>query len=442
MIDCEIIRGLLMVLDSALWTHSPLHFNGAAKLRPTWKNQFAARCLWHAKSHIMGKLGGVDEGGQGYLDKEVTQGRPLLTIPAWLRLFFLLVAFGIHNASAQSQWGVIFYTPYDTDAPISDIPWSFVTHVNHLGCEPLSSGALSCEANFSTRATALISAAHANNRKVLLTVGQLDGSADFSDAVTNNQSKLITNIMSTLTTYGYDGVDIDWETNWSGSSATTFFNALRTALGNLLLTADALDSNYGDFGTGHNLYTFLDRVNVMTYDITGNWANPEWFNSPLLRGSGDTNNGWSGDYIIMTLFHGAGVPLAKINLGIPFYGYTITGGSATNRPRATWSSSSPPTWSQITYANIVATYNISSPTWDTNCEVPWITVSGGYLTYENPESVAAKVQYVQTNSLGGWFAWTFEKDYIPGGNPTHPLLAAVNQAASPAPPTGLQSTVN
>lgn len=397
--------------------------------------------MWHAGSQIICGTGSADENGRDYLVREVTQERPLLTLPVWLRLFILLVAFGVHRASAQSQWGVVFYTHFSADAPISDMPWNTITHVNHLGCEPVSSGALSCEANFATRATALISAAHANKRKVLLSVGQLDGGADFNGAITNDQSTLIANIMSQVTTYGYDGVDIDWETNWNGSLAASFFSALRTSLGTLLLTADALPGApfWNDYGSTHNLHTYLDRINVMTYDLTGSFWSVEWLNSPLYRKAGDVP--WSADYIIKTGYVGDGVPIGKINIAIPFYGYAITGGGTTNLPRATWVSGNPPTWTQMTYTKIVANYSVSNANWDSDALVPWVSITGGWLTYDNAQSIAYKIRYMKANGLGGWFAWNFETDYIAGGNPTHPLLAAINDALSLVPPTDLHVTL-
>lgn len=360
---------------------------------------------------------------------------------AWLRLSIVLIAFGVHNVSAQSQWGVVFYTPFGVDAPISDMPWSYVTHVNHLACEPLATGALSFESNFATRATALIAAAHANNRKVLFMVGDFaDGNGNFNAAVTNNQSTLITNIISTVNSYGYDGVDIDWESNWDAAKAATFFSALRTALSSKLFTVDASAQNYNDFGSGHNLATYLDRVNVMTYDLTGSWDPDEWFNSPLYRDGAATN--WSADYVDKTLWVGAGVPLAKINIALAFYGYTITGGGVTNVPRAVFNPANSPTWQIRNYNDLAASYDLSNPTWDASAMEPWVSISGGWITYDNAQSLAAKINYMKANNMGGWFAWNFESDYISGGNPTHPLLDAVYQALRPAPPTALQATLN
>jgi hypothetical protein len=51
-----------------------------------------------------------------------------------------------------------------------------------------------------------------------------------------------------------------------------------------------------------------------------------------------------------------------------------------------------------------------------------------------------KVNYVQTNNLGGWVIWVLGWDYLPGNSPQDPLLDAIGKASAsrPQPPIGLQ----
>jgi GH18 family chitinase len=107
----------------------------------------------------------------------------------------------------------------------------------------------------------------------------------------------------------------------------------------------------------------------------------------------------------------------------------MTGGSAT--------------FMQAGYSTIATSYSIGGATYDSTAHVPWIAVGGSsYLSWENPQSINDKVNYVKTNALGGWIIWVLGWDYSPGNSPQDPLLNAVSEAFRPKPPTGIQIKVN
>jgi hypothetical protein len=54
------------------------------------------------------------------------------------------------------------------------------------------------------------------------------------------------------------------------------------------------------------------------------------------------------------------------------------------------------------------------------------------LTYDNPQSIAAKVQYIVAQELGGWIIWNLASDYMAGDPHPHPLLDAVQTGSAPA----------
>jgi hypothetical protein len=57
------------------------------------------------------------------------------------------------------------------------------------------------------------------------------------------------------------------------------------------------------------------------------------------------------------------------------------------------------------------------------------------LTYDNPQSGAAKVQYIIAQGLGGWIIWYLGADYVKGDPHQHPLLDAVQAGSAAAVPT-------
>jgi PKD repeat protein len=319
-----------------------------------------------------------------------------------------------------TQWSVSYHTPYDGSSPVGDIDWAALTHVGDTALLVNSDGSLS---DIRVDSVALIAAAHANNVKVLLNIAGIQ--SGMASAVTYHLSTLVNNIISQVDTYGYDGVDIDWEVDWNPATARPFFAAMRTALGSKLLTADAFENSYADYT---NLHQYLDRVNVMTFSMGGTWNPYSWFNSPLY---GPTPAVVDSIDLVRTRYLANGVPAAKLNIGIPFYGRMEIGGGITG-PRQSYKSPFP-SFSEIAYKDIVATYNISNSTRDAEARVPWIPITNGWLNYDDAASVTEKVKYAIVNNLGGWIIWSIDKDYIANGTLKHPLLDAVKNAMGVAP---------
>jgi hypothetical protein len=54
------------------------------------------------------------------------------------------------------------------------------------------------------------------------------------------------------------------------------------------------------------------------------------------------------------------------------------------------------------------------------------------LTYNNPQSIQAEVQYIIAQNLGGWIIWHLGADYLVGNPRPHPLLDAVQAGSAPA----------
>src|SRR5437764_12392123 len=133
-----------------------------------------------------------------------------------LGIIFLLL---LLTCFAQ-QWSMGFWTAWGPNHPITDLDWGALTHVIQVGVEPQSNGSLVySDASFNANATHLVAAAHANNAKILLNVWSGSGS-DFNGAISNNLTGLVDNIMGVVNSYGYDGVDLDWEAGLNYSSMT------------------------------------------------------------------------------------------------------------------------------------------------------------------------------------------------------------------------------
>jgi chitinase len=335
-----------------------------------------------------------------------------------------------------------YWTGYSGD-PESALIWSGLTHIIHWNAVLQNSrgslsflcagGAYCTQSQFVTYAQSIVSLAHANNVKVML--GVSDAFSDpMGPALTNNFNGYLSNIMSVVNAVGYDGIDVDWDASINFTQYASFLSALRSALGTRILTGTTSSDNSSgafSFWATQTKNGNADRVNFMTYDMQGGGAPHSWFNSALYSDSCNCVLSWDLD---RSRIIEAGVPAAKLNMGIPFYGYLETG---VNGPRQHGQTGA----SQVNYKAAVSTYNLSTPQYDGTAHEPWIQVStSSWLGFENRQSLIDKVNYVKRHSLGGWIIFNLSADYLPSQNPKHPLLAVIAsamQSTSPPNPTAI-----
>lgn len=130
------------------------------------------------------------------------------------------------NALAKPPYPVFGYLPdYDGGIALGTIDWNDMTHVMECFAVPTLSGGVSFQNN--PRAN-LITTAHANNTRCLLTFGGQFGSGPVTwDTAMGTGNTFIGNIMNTVVTNGYDGVDIDYEFP-TGADKTTFMTFMQS----------------------------------------------------------------------------------------------------------------------------------------------------------------------------------------------------------------------
>src|SRR5207249_2736510 len=127
----------------------------------------------------------------------------------------------------------------------------------------------------------------------------------------------VNNIVNFVNTYGFDGVDLDWERGVIASQYGDLMTRLRNAMPNKLITM----SVNGDFvSVAASNQSKLDQVNAMCYDMDFAAGSTSWYNGPIYGPSLQ----WSCSALTGQLT-AAGVPAAKISAGIAFYGRKWTG---------------------------------------------------------------------------------------------------------------------
>jgi chitinase len=231
---------------------------------------------------------------------------------------------------------------------------------------------------------------------------------------------------------GFDGVDVDWEFP-TGRDEGKAFTELLTELRRRLDDQSAPDgSRYAltaamPAGPTHYLDLELDRVgtlvdwvNLMTYAFHGTWSTITNFDAPLFASTTDPSPTlqrivYNTDAAVQA-YLAAGMAPDKLVVGVPLYGYGWKGVPDVNHglyqpPNGLPAGTVAP--GVFTYRDLAANYVSTYPRyWHDEALVPWLfdPRTGVMITYDDPESLGRKADYVRDHSLGGTMIWELSTD--------------------------------
>jgi len=270
--------------------------------------------------------------------------------------------------------------------------------------------------------------------QVLISVGGYSWSDHFSDAALTDASRQAF-VKSCIDLYikqykgVFDGIDIDWEYPGGGGLSAGRpedkhnFTLLLADLRKGLDAQGALDGKHylltiaAPAGSSMSHYELadliksLDWLNLMAYDMHGTWETMTGFNAPLYKYAGERESSLNGDAAIQS-YLAAGVPAAKLVLGVPFYGHGWKGVPSPNNGLH----------QQTSQGAAMGLYEVGSfdykelkkdffPVytryWDEYAQVPWLYNAniGIWISYDDPQSLAAKAGYARDKGLGGIMIW-------------------------------------
>lgn len=286
---------------------------------------------------------------------------------------------------------------------------------------------------------------------VLVSVGGWLWSTNFSDMALTAQSRavFIQSVIEFLERFDLDGLDIDWEYPGQPGSGhpfrkedkqnfTLLLKELRASFTKetakthkrlyLTIAAGAADEYLANTEMG-KVAEYLDTVNLMAYDyyepgsdaVTGNHA-------PLFTDPADPKRISGAESV--TALERAGVPGRKIVLGMPFYGHMW--GQVGDINHGLFQPGKPIPNAYAPYSAIVANMLNQGYVryWDEKASVPYLYNAEKkiFVSYEDPQSVAAKCRYAAAHDLGGAMFWEYFND------PSGTLVQAIDDSLAQLPP--------
>ena len=325
-----------------------------------------------------------------------------------------------------AQPRIIAYVYKDTDIP--RISAEKLTHINYAFALVSEGGEVVLDADAPARIAQARALKAKNPRlKILLSVGGW-GADHFSDAALTPESreKFAASAAAILKQHAFDGIDVDWE--YPGQVAdgkvkyraedkqnfTLLLAELRRQLGSrALLTIASSAGPYFANTEMDKLHVHLDWINIMTYDFAGSWTPVTGHHAALHSPSGPSGESFVKQHLA------AGIPPSKVVLGVPFYGRGWTGVKPENHGFAqTWANAIEVSWSELSKQSGFERH------WDPIAKAPflWNPASHTFISYDDPESLRIKAQFVRDHRLGGIMYWEHSHD------PEEELLDVLNNA--------------
>lgn len=311
------------------------------------------------------------------------------------------------------------------------------------------SGPRECNGHYYNKG--LIGRAHSQGAHVYISIGGFSTSHKFVEMAKSASSRrnFAKNCVGLIREYGVDGIDIAWE--WPGYTPNGGTEDDVKHLILLLKDVKAALNAYEKvvFPNGEKTYGLtaalpcipdmisyqdvkelnevLTEMSLKSFDLHGTWAEKVGVNSPLqdqpvdkFPSAGKSVQGCTESWIQR------GADIAKINVGVPFYGRTFAGANRLYGPHG---GSDTTHWKeyggQPQYHEILDNLSemISLRDDVTMTQYAYFE-DGGLVSYDDMQSICDKVEYAMENSYHGIYIWDLSGDFT--ATFSSPLLDTVN----------------
>ena len=335
---------------------------------------------------------------------------------------------------------------YDRDYMPSDVPFDKVTHMIYAFMDVEPDGAVTYGdpgADPENLTEFRASQSEHPDTTMQLSIGGWSLSTHFSDAAATpeNRERFAETAVELMQEYDFDGIDIDWEFPDGGGAEGNSerpedpenFVLLLAKVRRELDKAAQRDGREYELSIAAasnpektarldvpRIAEHVDYVSVMNYNYTGMWSSRTNHNSKLYSASDDPDpdhfNGDAG----MRGWADAGMSNEKLVYGAAFFGWGFDGvpdqnnglyQSFTGPADVGWTVADGAT-DYRTVLELTATDPTYERYWDDEAKVPYAYSAENsiFITYEDPDSIAIKAEYVRENDYGGIMFWEFYGD--------------------------------
>jgi chitinase len=285
--------------------------------------------------------------------------------------------------------------------------------------------------------------------RIVLSIGGW-GAGHFSEAAADASSRaaFADSAIALLRRYDLDGLDIDWEyptlpgpgISHDPSDKRNFTLLLELLRQRLDSEGQARDGRHylltiaaaeGEFAQGLELARIarsLDWINLMTYDFYGSLTPTTGHHAGLAPTAG-APAGARNAQAAVDEYLAAGVPADKVHLGVAFYGRRFGDVNAARDGllQKFGSDGGFISWREIAEGPLKQ--KAWTRHWDAQAKAPWLwnATTHQFISYDDPQSLRAKIDYVEQRGLGGIMYWEYRQDL------DEQLLDVLVQGRAPRP---------
>jgi chitinase len=362
---------------------------------------------------------------------------PLRTLPSLLTILVLSMCFPIHlpaaTSLAQKKEIIAYIFPKDRILAPGEVSATKLTRINYAFAN-LQNGQIVEGFAHDAENFAVLNSLKRDNPSltIVISVGGWTWSGDFSDMALTKQSRklFIESAVKYVEKYELDGVDIDWEYPGMAGDNNRFrpedkqnytrllkelrarFDEEQKKLHRHLVTsiATGASTDFLEHTEMAKVQRYVDTVNLMSYDYyVPSWDKTTGHHAPLFTNPADPKK-ISADRTVHE-YESAGVPPGKLVLGVPFYGK-----SWTQVPDQNHGLFQPGKEAPNTYLPYSAMTNLQNSGyiryWDASASAPYLYNhdTQTFISYDDPESLKKKCEYVIDRKLAGVMFWEYTGD--------------------------------
>ncbi|KAI8323569.1 endochitinase, partial [Martensiomyces pterosporus] len=360
---------------------------------------------------------------------------------------------------------VVGYYPTWKRSSLMNVDMSKISHLQVAFGIPTDSGDFAFDGDWFL--PNLVREARREMTKITVSIGGWTGSNRLSTIMrdTHKRAALIKSIGTFVEKYELDGIDFDWEyPGRQGSKCNKFYpaedsgnllrflRALRASfharfpddqkLISLAVRVQPFDNEGGPMKDVSAFAEYVDFASIMAFDINGVWSNTTGPNAPLDH---QRNRGlpyslsqavdewldakWPADKLVAGVAfygrslttHGVMTPKEGANMYAPFVKEVPQGDNEdamwydvcenVNSMSGVWH------YKHLRDQGILKTANTTTDdwvrVWDEKTSTPWLynPQTRRFISYDDPESLGKKVEYVRKKGLKGMMTWSLHGDY-------------------------------